>query len=197
MILLPQLAIHFEPAFAFPGERITVVAPSSATVSSTIHFSRSGTRWIGTAPPSPVEVLATMGLPGAFTDATKQVLPIGTNKKYTFGEITVVLLQGGAYGAILKGRRYADLFVFDIAARSSPQRKRVFTTDYFYAGPNQLTLSGVAGGVIRAAATLAPGGIDVYYSTLFEVGGKLRVLDREFDIPQSMAGTVGKIHYSF
>ncbi len=142
-------------------------------------------------------MLATIGQPGAFTDATKRVLPIGTNKKYTFGEITVVLLQGGTYAAILKGRRYADLFVFDVTARSSPQRARAFTADYVYAGTNQLTLSGEAGGVIRAAVTLARDGIDVYYLTLFDVGGKLRILDHEFDIPRSKPGAAGKIRYSF
>lgn len=198
MIFLAQLAIQFEPAFAFPGERFAVVAPSGASVSSDkVAFTRTRNMWIGTAPNSPPEILATIGDLGAFTDATKSTLPIASAKKYEVGAITVVLMQGGGYGAILNGKRYAELFVFDIAARSSPQRNRDFSVDYIYSGPQQLTLSGKTGGVLRVAATISPTGIDVYYSTLFDLVGKLRILDRESDIPQSKPGTTGRIRYSF
>jgi hypothetical protein len=195
--MLLQLAIQFEPAFAFPGEKFAVVAPNNASVSSIIPLSKSGSRWFGIAPEKPIEVLATIGESGAFTDATKRTLPIATDTKYIVGAITAVLLQSGAYGAILNGKRFADLFVFDVAARSSPQRRREFRVDYLYAGPNQITISGEAGGVLKAAATISQTGIDVFYSTLFDVGGKLHILDREFDIPRSKPGTVGKIRYSF
>lgn len=198
MIFLPQLAVHFEPAFAFPGERFAVVAPSGATVaSSTVSFTRNGTRWLGIAPDSPPEVVATIGEPGAFTDATERTLPIAAGKQYRVGAIDVVLMKSGTYGAILNGQRYADVLEFDLAARSSPQRRREFKVDYIYSGPKQMTLSGEAGGVLRAAATISPTGIEVYYSTLFDLRGKLRILDREFDIPQSGPGTGGKVRYSF
>jgi len=198
MILFAQLAMHFEPAFVFPGERFAVVAQSGASVTSNaVLFQRRGDRWLGTAPASPIEIVATLGQPGSFSDATKRILPVATNKRYTVGATTIVLLQGGGYAAILDGKRFADLFVFNLSARSSPVRPREFIAGYIYAGPTQITILGEAGGVVRAAATITAAGIDVNCSTLFDVAGKLKILNREFEFPRSPPGFTRRMSYEF
>lgn len=198
MMLFAQLAISFEPAFAYPGERFAVVAPAQAMVSADgISFVQSGGRWLGVAPSAPTTIFATLGQAGQFSDATSKTFPIATSQHYRVGKMEVVLLQGGAYAAVFDGKRYADLVAFDLAARSAPQRGRDFRVDYVYAGPGRLSLSGTAGGVLRAVVTVTPGNVEITYATLFDLSGSIQVLGQEFTVPQSSPGTVGSLSYPF
>jgi hypothetical protein len=181
---LPQIEVSFEPAFAFPGERFAVVTSVPANVSAKdVVFAKSGNKWIGKAPSKPCEVWATIGEEGAYTDASMRVLPIAaSNPIGRIGSIELVPMQGGAYGAILGKQRFPSLVSFTLAPRSAPMRERLFAIDYVYVGGGHATLSGEAGGLVRAVANIYPSRIEVTCLSLFDLKGTVNIAGQQFSI---------------
>ncbi|MDQ2986268.1 MAG: hypothetical protein M3R13_06040 [Armatimonadota bacterium] len=195
-----QVDLVFEPAFAFPGEKFVVVAPSGAEVSSDdVPLKRLGNKWTGIAPIEPPAIWVTLGPAEAVVDAARKILPIASGPLITLRdtEFSIVALRGSAYGAILRGKRFADLIAFDLAPRSAPLRHREFRVDYVYSSPERITISGMPGGLLRATVTVSSTGIDVDYSTLFDLSGTLRILDKEFTIPQQPPASIRRVNYLF
>lgn len=198
--LLTHVELSVNPPFAFPGERFFVSASAGAEVSSNdVDLKRREGGWAGVAPAVPPEIWAILGPPEAPSDAAKIALPIAQGLTMTLQGIdfTVVALYGGGYGAILRGKRFADLVAFDLAPRSAPLRRRQFNPDYVYSSPNRITISGVPGGLLRATVTITPSGMSVEYSTLFDLSGSLLILDTEFAIVQMPPASVQRVNYLF
>ena len=191
MTLLIALTLVFEPAFVFPGETFAVKTAQDAFVTSDdVRFTKSDRSWVGVAPTQPAEVWATIGPPGAYTDATVRTLPVASGPPMTVGDLSIVPLHRGAYGAILGGKRFADFALFELAARGAPLRKREFRVTSIYRSPNRITLYGDAGGVLQLVITAVPEKVQIAYTALFDVRGSMTVLGTPLHIPQSSPGTI-------
>lgn len=175
--ILAALDISFEPAFAFPGERFAVITSEPASVTSQkLSFKASGDRWIGVAPNEPIEIFATIGPPDAYTDAAMKVLPVAKGLPIaSIGDLQIVPMHGDIYGAVLGRKRFPSIIRFNLAPRSAPERERPFRIDYVYVGNDAATLSGDAGGLLRASAHFTVGGVVLTCVALFDVKGSVDV----------------------
>lgn len=175
--MLAALEISFDPAFAFPGERFAVITSQPATVTShMLPFRASRDRWIGVAPPGPIEIFATVGPPDAYTDAAMKVLPVAKGSAIAkIGDLQIVPMHGEIYGAVLGRKRFPSIVSFSLAPRSAPERERPFRIDYVYVGNNTATLSGDAGGLVRASAHVTGGGVVLTCVALFDVAGSVEI----------------------
>ena len=182
--LLAVLEISFEPAFVFPGERFTVVTSAPATVSSAmVSLNAHGDVWHGIGPRAPAEIYATIGPADAYTDAAMKVLPVAAGPPIgNIGGLQIVPMPAGVYGAILGKKRFPSLVNFSLAPRSAPERERPFEIDYVYIGENTATLSGDAGGLVRASVHITPGKVVVTCAARFHVTGRIYILGEGFQI---------------
>jgi hypothetical protein len=198
--MIPQLEIQFEPAFVYPSERYEVIVPVGVEVeASDGSVRKSRGKWFGTASGRPVEIWAKMSEDGRLVDVTKKSLKIAARRPRSLGDtaFAIVELNGGSYGAILEGKRFADLISFDLAPRSAPSRLRPYEVDYVYLGPDRFTLSGMPDGLMRTTITATKLGIEVEYSGLFSLKGTVRILGTPFQIRDLKPAEVGKISYPF
>ena len=179
--------MSFEPAFAFPGERFAVITSQPASVTSRkLSLKASGDRWIGDAPNEPVEIFATIGPADAYTDAAMKVLPVAKGSPIAkIGGLQIVPMHGDIYGAVLGRNRFPSIIRFKLAPRSAPERERPFRIDYVYVGTDTATLSGDAGGLVRASAHLTPNSVVLTCVALFDVRGNIDILGNRFTIASS------------
>jgi hypothetical protein len=193
-LIFAQIDLRFEPAFAYPGERFTVVTDARARVSADgLAFSGGNGTWVARAPQEPVEIWSTIGADGSVEAAKSKALPVASGAPTAIGSLLVVPLHGDSYAAILNGRRFAELISFELAPRSAPMRERRFNIDYRYFGGTSATLLGDAGGLMRIAVRVANEEIRVDYLTLFDLNGTMRILGKEFAISQSAPKTAGTL----
>jgi hypothetical protein len=61
-------------------------------------------------------------------------------------------------------------------------RERLFAIDYVYVGGGHATLSGEAGGLVRAVANIYPSGIEVTCLSLFDLKGTVNIAGHQFSI---------------
>lgn len=178
------LDMTFVPAFVFPGQHFAVHTSQPAQVSADgIMFVKRQDSWAARAPAKPVDIWATIGQEGAYTDVAKRTLPVASgNRIGRIGNMDIVPMHGGAYGAIIAGKRFSSIVTFDLAPRSAPMRPRPFNIDYAYVSAAKATLSGLAGGIIRASAQIEHGRITLTYVPLFEVTGAINLLGTRIDI---------------
>ena len=193
--ILAALSISFEPAFVFPGESFRVVTSAPAEVSSSnLRLTKRNDAWHGIAPQQPVDIYATIGPEGAYTDAATKLLPVAKGRPIAkIGGMEIVPMYGDEYAAILNGKRFPSLVSFSLAPRSAPERERPFRVDYVYVGKNHVTLSGEAGGLLRATVRIEPGRLTLNGISLFDFTGTMTLLGTEREI-DSAAG--GKLYFS-
>ena len=188
--ILAALSISFEPAFVFPGEPFRVVTSAPAEVSSTsLRLTKRNDAWYGIAPQQPVDIYATIGPEGAYTDAATKSLPIAKGRPITkIGGMEIVPMHGDEYAAILNGKRFPSIVSFSLAPRSAPERERPFRVDYVYVGKDYLTLSGEAGGLLRATVQLEPGRLTLNGISIFDFTGTMTLLGTERVIDLAAGG---------
>jgi hypothetical protein len=181
---LLQIDISFQPAFAFPGESVAVTTNVPADVSAEgVRMTKSGAGWQLVAPDKPTEIWATIGPKDAYTDASMRVLPIAVSQPIgKIGNILLVPMHGGAYGAAIGNQRFPSLVSFELAPRSAPNRPRSFVIDYAYVGSHHATLSGEAGGLVRAVANIYPSRIELTCISLFDLKGTVNIAGQQFSI---------------
>jgi hypothetical protein len=150
--------------------------------------------WHGIAPQQPVDIYATIGPEGAYTDAATKLLPVAKGKPIAkVGGMEIVPMYGDVYAAILNGKRFPSLVSFNLAPRSAPERERPFRVDYVYVGKDHVTLSGYAGGLLRATVRIESGRLTMNGISLFDFTGTMSLLGTE-KVIELAAG--GKLHIS-
>ena len=198
--MIPVFDIHIEPAFVFPGERFVVTAPQDATVElDGVRLRRDGSRWIGEAPSKTAEIWAAIVQNGELADVSKETLPVASGRVYKLNAVdfTLVEVPGSGYAAILNGRRFADFPWFRLAPRSAPLRHRLIAFDYTYFSEDRITLSGKPDGLMRTTIGITPKGIELSYSSLFDLSGIVGILDRQFELKDIKPSETGSVVYPF
>jgi hypothetical protein len=188
--ILAALSISFEPAFVFPGEPFRVMTSAPAEVSSPgLRLAHRNGNWHGIAPRQPIDIYATIGPEGAYTDAAKKLLPVAKGGPIAkIGGMEIVPMHGDEYAAILNGKRFPALVTFNLAPRSAPERERPFRVDYAYVGKNHVTLSGDVGGLLRATVRIEPGRLTLNGISLFDFTGTMSLLGTERAIDLAAGG---------
>ena len=198
--MIPIFDLHIEPAFVFPGESFKIIAPSNATLEiDGIKLRRNGSDWIGRASDKTAEVWAKIVQNGELLDVTKTQLPVASGRTYPLrtADFELVEIPSSKYAAILNGKRFAELVSFMLAPRSAPIRHRPIDFDYVYFGNDRITLSGKPDGLIRTIIEITSQGIELSYSSLFDLSGTVTILDKQFEFKNIKPSETGKFSYPF